>query len=83
MSHFSIGIFCIYSLYLLFDNIFFDFAGLRNKKQKSEYLCKYSLLLQWQFFTLPPGAPDRIRTYDLPVRSRALYPLSYRRIWSG
>ena len=29
------------------------------------------------------GAPDRIRTYDLPVRSRALYPLSYRRIWSG
>ena len=26
------------------------------------------------------GAPDRIRTYDLPVRSRALYPLSYRRV---
>ena len=26
------------------------------------------------------GAPRRIRTFDLPVRSRALYPLSYGRI---
>ena len=26
------------------------------------------------------GAPGRIRTCDLPVRSRALYPLSYKRI---
>ena len=25
------------------------------------------------------GAPRRIRTFDLPVRSRALYPLSYGR----
>ena len=29
----------------------------------------------------PSGAPGRIRTCDLPVRSRALYPLSYKRIW--
>lgn len=35
------------------------------------------------------GAPGRIRTCDLPVRSRALYPLSYKRIcyfddvWDG
>ena len=27
------------------------------------------------------GAPGEIRTLDLPVRSRALYPLSYGRIW--
>ena len=26
------------------------------------------------------GAPGEIRTHDLPVRSRALYPLSYKRI---
>ena len=26
------------------------------------------------------GAPGRIRTCDLPVRSRALYPLSYKRV---
>lgn len=26
------------------------------------------------------GAPGRIRTCDLPVRSRALYPLSYKRM---
>ena len=26
------------------------------------------------------GAPGGIRTLDLPVRSRALYPLSYKRI---
>ena len=26
------------------------------------------------------GAPRRIRTFDLPVRSRALYPLSYGRV---
>ena len=29
------------------------------------------------------GAPREIRTLDLPVRSRALYPLSYGRIRSG
>ena len=28
------------------------------------------------------GAPREIRTLDLPVRSRALYPLSYGRIWT-
>ena len=28
------------------------------------------------------GAPGRIRTCDLPVRSRALYPLSYKRVSS-
>ena len=28
------------------------------------------------------GAPGRIRTCDLPVRSRALYPLSYKRIFA-
>ena len=28
------------------------------------------------------GAPGRIRTCDLPVRSRALYPLSYKRIYA-
>ena len=27
------------------------------------------------------GAPSRIRTCDLPVRSRALYPLSYGRVY--
>ncbi len=27
------------------------------------------------------GAPGRIRTCDLPVRSRALYPLSYGRVY--
>ena len=28
------------------------------------------------------GAPGGVRTHDLPVRSRALYPLSYGRIWT-
>ena len=27
------------------------------------------------------GAPGGIRTHDLPVRSRALYPLSYGRLF--
>ena len=32
------------------------------------------------FGTFLVGAPGRIRTCDLPVRSRALYPLSYKRM---
>ena len=39
---------------------------------------KKSLLLKQRF--LFSGAPGGIRTLDLPVRSRALYPLSYKRI---
>jgi hypothetical protein len=29
------------------------------------------------------GAPGRIRTYDSLLRRQVLYPLSYRRSWSG
>ena len=39
------------------------------------------LFLSCSLFVCNHGAPGGIRTLDLPVRSRALYPLSYRRIF--
>ena len=45
---------------------------MQSAKSKKDVGAKRTLLRR--------GAPGRIRTCDLPVRSRALYPLSYKRI---
>ena len=44
-------------------------ASQRTKKTVPKWYCLFV------------GAPGRIRTCDLPVRSRALYPLSYGRVY--
>ena len=42
---------------------------------------KRTVFAAWENKTLKnTRAPDRGRTYDLPLRKRTLYPLSYRRL---
>ncbi len=67
-----------------------DFAA-RNHKKRLLFAAFYNRTVRipasqnkkppgWVVFRF--GAPGGIRTCDLPVRSRALYPLSYKRIQS-
>ena len=68
---------CIY-LHIYYSNI--SFTKSKEFSQIIIYEDKKTRFCQKDKSTFFCGAPRRIRTFDLPVRSRALYPLSYGRI---
>ena len=53
--------------------------SLEDRSNRQEHQRTKKTVPKW--YCLFVGAPGRIRTCDLPVRSRALYPLSYGRVY--